>query len=85
MIKAIEANEKAKAYAVKVIADSRQRAITWVEEKVAPGIQAEAEKGQHSVVIRPPKDVEWVYARDFLKENGYNTECHSYGDYCVRW
>ena len=84
MIKAIEANEKAKAFVTKMIEDNKSRAIEWVETKVAPDIQANAEKGNHCVSVTAPRDVEWVYARDYLRENGYDTE-YSSGYYKIKW
>ena len=84
MIKAIEANEKAKAFVTKMIEDNKSRAIEWVETKVAPDIQSSAEKGNHYATVSVPRDVEWVYARDYLHENGYDTE-YSGGYYKIKW
>ena len=85
MIKAIEANEKAKAFAVKTIEDNKARAVEWVETKVAPEIVAKAEKGEHCVRVACPTGVEWVYARDHLRSNGYNTEHYSGDYYHIKW
>lgn len=85
MIKAVEANEKARAYIDKFIAECRAKAVVWVENKIAPIIKEEAEKGMYFTVVRMPNDIEWAYVREYLKEHGYDTKYLSFGEYQILW
>jgi hypothetical protein len=85
MIKASEAMEKKKQFAVKQIETKREKAVNWIETIVAPSITAACEQGKSEVGFSVPAGIEWVYARDYLEENGYTVTSDYGGRKIAKW